>query len=100
DFIGTFWYFKKFPTINRTYGDGYAGWSTYAPFDKIIVTAGAPYIPDALLAQLKPGGIMVIPVGNDAGQKMMLVRKEIDTKIVMEEVGDFDFVPMLEGKNP
>lgn len=100
DFVGTFWYFKKFPTINRSYGDGYAGWATYAPFDKIIVTAGAPYIPDALLMQLKPGGRMVIPVGNDAGQKMMLIRKEIDSNIVMEEVGDFDFVPMLEGKNP
>lgn len=99
DFVNKFFYIKKYATIKRFYGDGYIGLPSYAPFDKIIVTAGAPYIPEKLIEQLKPGGIFVIPVGDDNGQKMLKITKEIDHKIVTEELGNFEFVPMLEGKN-
>ena len=77
------------------YGDGYAGLPNFAPFDKIIVTCGAPYVPDPLKEQLKVGGIMVIPVGNDI-QKMQVYTKLSDTEFSCEECGDFRFVPMLE----
>jgi protein-L-isoaspartate(D-aspartate) O-methyltransferase len=99
DFINNFSYLKKYATIKRFYGDGYIGLASYAPFDKIIVTAGAPYVPEKLIEQLKPGGIMVIPVGDDNGQRMLKISKEIDHKIITQELGDFEFVPMLEGKN-
>lgn len=99
DFVNKFFYIKKYATIKRFYGDGYIGLASYAPFDKIIVTAGAPYIPEKLIEQLKPGGIFVIPVGDDSGQKMLKITKGIDHKVVAEELGNFEFVPMLEGKN-
>lgn len=99
DFVNKFFYIKKYATIKRFYGDGYIGLASYAPFDKIIVTAGAPYIPEKLIEQLKPGGIFVIPVGDDNGQRMLKITKEIDHKVVTEELGNFEFVPMLEGKN-
>lgn len=94
-----FSFIKKYPTIKRFYGDGYIGLPTYAPFDKIIVTAGAPFVPEKLVEQLKPGGIFVIPVGDENGQRMLKITKEIDHKIITEELGNFDFVPMLEGRN-
>ena len=94
-----FSFIKKYPTIKRFYGDGYVGLPTFAPFDKIIVTAGAPFVPEKLIEQLKPGGIFVIPVGDENGQRMLKITKEIDHKIITEELGDFDFVPMLEGRN-
>ncbi len=99
DFVNKFFYIKKYATIKRFYGDGYIGLPSYAPFDKIIVTAGAPYVPEKLIEQLKPGGIFVIPVGDEKGQRMLRITKEIDHKIITEELGNFDFVPMLEGKN-
>lgn len=99
DAVKEFFFIKKYPGIKRFYGDGYAGLPTYAPFDKILVTAGAPQMPEKLLEQLKPGGIFVIPIGDESGQKMLKITKEIDHKLVYEEHGHFDFVPMLEGKN-
>jgi protein-L-isoaspartate(D-aspartate) O-methyltransferase len=81
------------------YGDGYIGLATFAPFDKIIVTAGAPYIPQALTDQLKPNGILVIPVGDNTGQKMYSIVKQTDGTLVTKLHGDFHFVPMLEQKN-
>jgi len=99
DYVNKFFYIKKYATIKRFYGDGYIGLASYAPFDKIIVTAGAPYIPEKLIEQLKPGGIFVIPVGNDNGQKMLKITKGMDHQVVTEELGNFEFVPMLEGKN-
>ncbi len=79
------------------YGDGYAGKSAFAPFDKILVTCGAPKIPDALKQQLKVGGRMVIPVGEvNSVQHMLTIDKVSETEYVTEEHGDFQFVPMLE----
>lgn len=97
--VNKFSFIKKYATLKRFYGDGYEGLPSYAPFDKIIVTAAAPFIPPKLIEQLKPGGYMVIPVGPDSGQKMLKITKEIDHKIVTETLSDCDFVPMLGGKN-
>ncbi|MBO5962928.1 MAG: protein-L-isoaspartate(D-aspartate) O-methyltransferase [Bacteroidales bacterium] len=77
------------------FGDGYLGLPTYAPFDKIIVTCGAETIPQALIDQLKVGGVMVIPVGADT-QTMHKIRKISETEIEAETFGDFKFVPMLQ----
>ena len=79
------------------YGDGYKGLPTYAPFDKVIVTAGAPFVPDALLDQLKPGGLLVIPVGTDV-QVMKRIIKTGDKNYKEEEHGLFQFVPLLGDK--
>ena len=79
------------------YGDGYEGLPSYGPFDRILVTAGAPDIPEKLLTQLKVGGRMVVPVGGMSGQIMKLVEKINDTETLITEHGDFIFVPMLKG---
>jgi protein-L-isoaspartate(D-aspartate) O-methyltransferase len=79
------------------YGDGYLGLPVFAPFDKIIVTAGAPSMPDALLSQLKTGGRMVIPLGEKV-QVMTLIEKVADKKFEKTEYGEFKFVPLLEHK--
>ena len=86
-------------TIKQFYGDGYKGLPTYGPFDKIIVTCGAPQIPEALIRQLKIGGILVIPVGEGVSQVMQTVTRltEIDNDI--SHHGIFRFVPMLEDRN-
>ena len=81
-----------------SFGDGYKGLPEYAPFDKIIVTAGAPFVPKALLAQLKIGGILVIPVG-DKTQIMHLYKRTGVKSFEKEELGECKFVPMLEKKN-
>jgi len=80
------------------FGDGYLGIPAFAPFDRILVTAGAPHIPDALLLQLKPGGRMVIPVGLNGKQSMHVVEKSPEGKIHAEVHGEFRFVPLLEDK--
>jgi protein-L-isoaspartate(D-aspartate) O-methyltransferase len=80
------------------YGDGYLGQPMFAPFDKIIVTAGAPMIPEALKSQLKIGGIMVIPVGDNSGQKMFTLLKKDENQFETKLHGDFHFVPMLGQK--
>lgn len=82
------------------YGDGYKGLPQYAPFDKIIVTAAAPYIPEDLLAQLAIGGIIVIPVGEGEEQIMNVIIKKSDTEFAKQMFGKFKFVPMLQNKNP
>ena len=79
------------------FGDGFQGFEKYAPYDKIIVTCGAPEIPEALLRQLKPGGLMVIPVGTDS-QVMKRITKIDDDNYKEEEFGNFNFVPMLEAR--
>jgi len=80
------------------YGDGYLGKPTYGPFDKILVTAGAPSIPEKLLPQLKVGGVMVVPVG-DKQQRMFRIVRTNETDFTKEDFGDCMFVPMLEGVN-
>jgi len=83
------------PRVIACYGDGFAGLPQYAPFDKIIVTCGAPVVPEALLNQLKPNGILVIPVGQ--GEQVMKRITKIDNQNYKEETfGNFIFVPMLE----
>jgi protein-L-isoaspartate(D-aspartate) O-methyltransferase len=81
-----------------SFGDGYKGLPNYAPFDSIIVTAGAPEIPKALMAQLKIGGKLVIPVGDKDQTMIMLIRKN-ETQFEKHEFGDFKFVPLLENRN-
>jgi protein-L-isoaspartate(D-aspartate) O-methyltransferase len=78
------------------FGDGYKGNRVYAPYDRILVTCGAPDIPEVLLEQLKVGGLMVIPVGEGAEQKMLRIHKTSETTFTSEEFGTFKFVPMLE----
>ena len=87
-----------YPTIKSFFGDGYKGLPAFAPFDKVIVTAAAPYIPDALLEQLKPGGILVIPVGANDIQTMTTVTRNADNTYSKKEYGAFRFVPMLEDR--
>ncbi len=81
-----------------SFGDGYKGWPEYAPFDKIIVTAGAPHVPKDLLGQLKVGGKMVIPVGADVQIMTIFIRKS-PKEFDKTEFGEFRFVPLLGDKN-
>lgn len=83
---------------NFYFGDGYKGLPEKAPFEKIIVTAGAPYIPEELLLQLRVGGTMVIPLGNGKQTMTRIVRLS-ETEFEQEEMGECAFVPMLEGVN-
>ena len=84
--------------IKSFLGDGFDGLPTYAPFDRIIITAGAPTIPNNLIEQLKTGGIMVIPLddANNEGQIMLKIEKMDDNNLKTEQHGDFKFVPMLK----
>ena len=81
-----------------SFGDGYKGLENHAPFDSIIVTAGAPIIPKPLMAQLKIGGRLVIPLGEEHQVMTMLIRKN-ETQFEKHEFGEFRFVPLLENKN-
>ena len=90
------------PSINyypkkMIYGDGYEGLEEEAPFDSIIVTAGASKIPEKLLLQLKIGGRMVVPIGENV-QKMVLYIKKSETNFEIKNFGDFQFVPMLKNR--
>lgn len=93
-------YFKsRYPNLKFFYGDGYEGLPTYAPFDKVIITAAAPFIPPKLIAQLKPGGKMIIPVDEGEHQRMLRITKNEDGSTNEESFENFSFVPMLSGKN-
>lgn len=94
-----FKYLDKYPTLIRFYGDGFEGLPTYAPFDRILITAAAPFVPQKLLDQLKPGGIMVLPLNEGETQIMYRLTKQDDGSIKEEKFDQFSFVPMLSGKN-
>jgi len=81
-----------------SFGDGYKGLPAHAPFDSIVVTAGAPIIPKPLMAQLKIGGRLVIPLGEEHQIMTLLIRKN-ETQFEKHEFGEFRFVPLLENKN-
>jgi len=89
---------SQYPNLRLFYGDGYEGLSTYAPFDKVLVTAAAPYIPEKLVQQMKIGGKMVIPVGGQQVQRMLRITKTSETESEQELFDNFSFVPMLAGK--
>jgi protein-L-isoaspartate(D-aspartate) O-methyltransferase len=93
-----FAYLKKFPSIKFFYGDGFEGLPTFAPFDKIIVTAAAEQIPAKLVEQLKTGGKMVIPVDEKEVQRMLRITKKANGSLLEEKFDLFSFVRMLEGK--
>ena len=93
-----FAYPRSRPNIKFFFGDGFEGLPTYAPFDRMIVTAAAPYIPEKLLQQLKIGGVMVIPVNEGDHQRMLRITKTGPDEHHEEKFDLFSFVPMLEGK--
>src|SRR5260221_5933729 len=94
-----FAYLKQDAVLKFLYGDGYEVLPTYGPFDKIIVTAAAPFIPPKLVQQLKPGGKMVIPVGEGKVQRMLRLTRQPDGTITEELFDNFSFVPMIGGRN-
>jgi protein-L-isoaspartate(D-aspartate) O-methyltransferase len=94
-----FAYLKKYPNIKFFYGDGFEGLPTYAPFDKVLITAAAPEIPKKLIQQLKTGGMMVIPLGSGSVQVMKRLIKQADGSFIEQVFDEFSFVPMLGGKN-
>jgi protein-L-isoaspartate(D-aspartate) O-methyltransferase len=83
----------KYPNVHTRTGDGYGGWPEAAPFDAIIVTAAPDHIPAALVAQLKPGGRLVIPVGT-LFQELMVVQKQADGSTINEQIVPVRFVPL------
>lgn len=95
-----FFYLKNYPSLKRFYGDGFEGLPSFAPFDKVIITAAAPFIPPKLIDQMRVGGIMIIPVDDPedgAIQKMMRIIKTTEG-YTREILDTFSFVPMLSGK--
>lgn len=89
---------NKYVRMKRFFGDGYLGLPTFAPFDKIIITAAAPFVPPKLTEQLKPGGLMVIPVTEGEAQRMKRLTRLPDGAYNEEVFELFSFVPMLDGK--
>lgn len=89
---------SKYSNLKFFYGDGFEGLPTYAPFDKVIITAAAPFIPPKLMQQLKTGGYMIIPVDEGAQQRMMRLTKKEDGTWKEEVFENFSFVPMIVGR--
>jgi protein-L-isoaspartate(D-aspartate) O-methyltransferase len=89
---------NKYTNLKFFYGDGFEGLPTYAPFDKVIITAAAPFIPPKLIQQLKTGGLMIVPVDEDDHQRMLRLTKKADGCFTEEAFENFSFVPMLTGK--
>jgi len=93
-----FSFIRKYPNIKFFYGDGYEGLPTFAPFDKVLITAAAPDVPKKLVEQMKVGGMMVIPVGTGDIQIMKRYVKQSDGSLLEQVYDRFSFVPMLSGK--
>lgn len=89
----------KYQNIKFFFGDGFEGLQTYAPFNKILITAAAPFIPPKLVEQLKTGGLMVLPIDEGIKQRMLRITKKEDGSYSEEWFDYFSFVPMLTGKN-
>jgi protein-L-isoaspartate(D-aspartate) O-methyltransferase len=89
---------KSYINIKRFYGDGFAGLPTFAPFDRVIITAAAPEVPSKLIEQLKIGGKMIIPLNDGDSQIMQRITKLNEIDIEIENFERFSFVPMLVGK--
>lgn len=94
-----FSYLRRYANLHLFYGDGYEGLPGYAPFDKILITAAAPYVPQALVDQLKTGGLMVLPLGIEQPQKMTRLTRLPNDELQEEQFDNFLFVPMLKGRN-
>lgn len=94
-----YYFKKKYPNIKFFFGDGFEGLPTFAPFDKVIITAAAPFVPPKLVQQLRPGGLMVIPVDEGDVQRMLRITRQEDGSVTEEAFERFSFVPMLTGKN-
>ena len=94
-----FFFKAKYPNIKFFFGDGFEGLPTFSPFDKILITAAAPFIPPKLVEQLKTGGLMVVPVDEGDKQRMLRITKKADGSYSEEWFDYFSFVPMLKGKN-
>lgn len=90
---------SKYKNLKFFYGDGFEGLPTYAPFDKILITAAAPFVPLKLIDQMKTGALMVIPVNEGDHQRMLRILKRADGSYSEESFSSFSFVPMLGGKN-
>jgi protein-L-isoaspartate(D-aspartate) O-methyltransferase len=93
-----FHFLQEFDNLYLFYGDGYEGLPEYAPFDRILITAAAPFVPPKLVMQLKHEGKMVLPLGDDQSQQMVRITKQSDDHIVQDYFDNFKFVPMLRGK--
>jgi protein-L-isoaspartate(D-aspartate) O-methyltransferase len=99
DKVAQFDFKNKYKNIHFHFGDGFEGLPEFAPFDKIIITAAAPKVPEKLWEQLKPLGKMIIPLDESDGvQRMLRLTKKRDGSIKKESFEEFSFVPMLEGK--
>ena len=81
--------------VHAKYGDGTIRWSEFAPFDRIIVTAGSPSIPNKLKEQLAVGGKMIVPVGDRNSQKLYLLKKISESEFESEIIPEFTFVPLI-----
>ena len=90
---------QKHGNLKFFYGDGFEGLPTFAPFDKVLITAAAPFLPPKLFKQLKCGGIMVLPLDEGEQQRMLRITKNTDGSLTEEAFENFSFVPMLSGKN-
>lgn len=93
------WLMETYRLIKFFYGDGYAGQPTFAPFDRILITAGAPAVPEGLISQLKVGGVLVVPVGEGDAQRMHRIVRVSASEIKQDVFDEFSFVPMLKGKS-
>jgi protein-L-isoaspartate(D-aspartate) O-methyltransferase len=91
-------YLRQLDNLFLYYGDGFEGLPEHSPFDKILITAAAPYIPPKLLEQLKLGGMMVLPLGEGQSQQMVRITKLDNGEVLEEYFNNFSFVPMLTGK--
>ncbi len=98
DFTKNYIFKTKFPHLKFFYGDGFEGLPSFAPFDKVLITAAAPFLPPKLLAQLKVGGMMVIPIDEGENQRMKRIIKIDDNNFEEEVFDSFSFVPMLAGR--